>query len=284
MNKPQKISAYIYTKILLLDYYFFPSFFIHTRSHNDNKKKNTKLRNMKAFSSSLIRLPARYIVVPRRMAFATIARTMVVPQPSIVKLSLRTYADEAISKEETNKKENTLKEDESSNLTEEQKQIKDLRVKLNTKTKEAAELKDRLLRAVADFRNLQEVTKKDIERTKNFSLQKFAKDLLESVDNFNHALAAFKKEDIKKSRVISDLYTGVKMTKDVFEKTLRKHGIEKLDPLGEPFDPNKHEATFEVAHKDKEPGTVFHVQQLGYTLNNRVIRPAKVGVVKSEDK
>ena len=96
-------------------------------------------------------------------------------------------------------------------------------------------------------------------------------------------MAAFKEEDIKKSKEISDLYTGVRMTKDVFENTLRKHGIEKLDPLGEPFDPNKHEATFELAQKDKEPGTVFHVQQLGYTLNDRVIRPAKVGVVKLED-
>ena len=140
-----------------------------------------------------------------------------------------------------------------------------------------------MLRSIADFRNLQEVTKKDVQKAKDFALQKFAKDLLESVDNFGHALNAFKPETVEKSQEISDLYTGVQMTKDVFEKTLRKHGIKKLDPLGETFDPNKHEATFEIPQPDKEPGTVFHVQQVGYTLNDRVIRPAKVGIVKDPE-
>ena len=122
-----------------------------------------------------------------------------------------------------------------------------------------------------------------MQKAKDFALQKFAKDLLESVDNFGHALSAFSDEDVKKSKQIGDLYTGVRMTRDVFLNTLRKHGIEKLDPIGEVFDPNKHEATFELPQPDKEPGTVFHVQQLGYTLNERVIRPAKVGIVKSKD-
>lgn len=189
--------------------------------------------------------------------------------------NVRFYSEEA-------KKEEEKKQEETENLSPEEKKVKELEDKLAVKTKEAAELKDRLLRSVADFRNLQEVTKKDVEKARNFALQKFAKDLLESIDNFGHALGAFKEEDLEKSKEINDLYTGVKMTRDVFEKTLRKHGIEKLDPVGEQFDPNKHEATFELAQPDKEPGTVFHVQQLGYTLNDRVIRPAKVGVVKGE--
>ncbi|KAL3232662.1 Uncharacterized protein RNJ44_04578 [Nakaseomyces bracarensis] len=190
--------------------------------------------------------------------------------------SLRLYSEDANGKKETE-----AKPDENESNAEDKK-VKDLEDQLAAKTKEAAELKDRLLRSVADFRNLQEVTKKDVEKAKNFALQKFAKDLLESIDNFGHALGAFKEEDLEKSKEINDLYTGVKMTRDVFEKTLRKHGIERLDPVGETFDPNKHEATFELAQPDKEPGTVFHVQQFGYTLNDRVIRPAKVGVVKGE--
>lgn len=234
---------------------------------------------MRAFTTNLARLPARHVAA-RTTRFAGSRSILMTPSP-IMRLSLGTYTDEAKSTEGAAKKEGT--EENADNLTEEQKQIKDLETKLDAKTKEAVELKDRLLRAVADFRNLQEVTKKDIKKAKDFALQKFAKDLLESVDNFGHALGAFKEEDIKKSKEINDLYTGVRMTKDVFENTLRKHGIEKLDPLGEPFDPNKHEATFELAQKDKEPGTVFHVQQLGYTLNDRVIRPAKVGIVKLED-
>ncbi|SCU95656.1 LAME_0F12904g1_1 [Lachancea meyersii CBS 8951] len=163
---------------------------------------------------------------------------------------------------------------------EEQQKIQALEEKLAAKDKEAAEYKDRLLRSVADFRNLQEVTKKDVQKAKDFALQKFAKDLLDSVDNFGHALNAFKPETLEESTEVADLYTGVKMTRDVFEKTLKKHGIEKLDPMGEAFDPNKHEATFELPDPKKEPGTVFHVQQVGFTLNDRVIRPAKVGIVK----
>ena len=194
-----------------------------------------------------------------------------------------TQADANAGAESKSSEGEAKKEEDNANLTEEQKTIKDLQAKLDAKTKEASELKDRLLRSIADFRNLQEVTKKDVQKAKDFALQKFAKDLLESVDNFGHALNAFKPETVEKSQEISDLYTGVQMTKDVFEKTLRKHGIKKLDPLGETFDPNKHEATFEIPQPDKEPGTVFHVQQVGYTLNDRVIRPAKVGIVKDPE-
>lgn len=232
---------------------------------------------MRAFTSSLTRLPAR-TVIPRSAAALASSRSMLITPSPTLRLYARGYAAKAEPTEEDAKK------DEDANLTEEQKQIKDLQSKLEAKNSETIELKDRLLRAVADFRNLQEVTKKDVRNAKDFALQKFAKDLLESVDNFGHALSAFKQEDLKKSKEISDLYTGVEMTKNVFENTLRKHGIQKLDPIGEPFNPNKHEATFELAQKDKEPGTVFHVQQLGYTLNDRVIRPAKVGIVKAEDK
>lgn len=196
-------------------------------------------------------------------------------------ISLRSISSEA-NKESKTAESDTAKESDAE-LTDEQKRIKELETKLESKNKEAVELKDRLLRSVADFRNLQEVTKKDIKKAKDFALQKFAKDLLESVDNFGHALNAFKPETLEESKEIDDLYTGVKMTRDVFEKTLQKHGIEKLDPIGEQFDPNKHEATFELPQPDKEPGSVFHVQQVGFTLNNRVIRPAKVGIVKSTD-
>lgn len=225
---------------------------------------------MRAFSRSISRTLPRSNYVLKTNSFKPITT-------SYNNTSFRTYADEAKEKAKT-------AEEDVSKLSEEQKYVKDLETKLESKNKDVVELKDRLLRSVADFRNLQEVTKKDVQKAKDFALQKFAKDLLESVDNFGHALSAFNDEDVKKSKEISDLYTGVRMTRDVFLSTLKKHGIEKLDPIGEVFDPNKHEATFELPQPDKEAGTVFHVQQLGYTLNNRVIRPAKVGIVKSDDK
>ncbi|KAG7818551.1 hypothetical protein KL942_002626 [Ogataea angusta] len=152
--------------------------------------------------------------------------------------------------------------------------------KLLAKDKECAELKDRYVRSVADFRNLQETTKREMQKAKDFALQQFAKDLLESIDNFGHALNAVKEETLKSNQEVAQLYEGVKMTRDVFEKTLARHGLSKIDPVDEPFDPNRHEATFQAPAEGKEPGTVFHVQQPGFELNGRVLRPAKVGVVR----
>lgn len=186
------------------------------------------------------------------------------------------------AKEEKDSQEQP-KEEQENKKEEPISDIQELQQKLQNKDKEAAEYKDRLLRCVADFRNLQEVTKKDVQKAKDFALQKFAKDLLESVDNFGHALNAFDAADAKHTTEVKELYTGVKMTRDVFEKTLNKYGIERIEPLGEPFDPNQHEATFELDQPDKEPGTVFFVQQAGFSLNSRVIRPAKVGIVKTRD-
>lgn len=163
-------------------------------------------------------------------------------------------------------------------------EFKELKEKLEKKDKDLALMKNHYAKAKADFRSLQETTKKEVQSAKDFALQKLAKDLLESIDNFNLALDHVKEDTLKANEEVKNLYEGVDMTRNVFEKTLQKHGIEKIEPLGQKFDPNLHEATFEIAQPDKEPGSVFFVQQTGYTLNNRVLRPAKVGVVKSEDK
>lgn len=158
-----------------------------------------------------------------------------------------------------------------------------LRESLNKKDKDLADMKNHYARAVADFRNLQETTKKEMQKAKDFALQKFAKDLLESLDNFTLALNSVKEDTLGSNDEVKNLFDGVSMTRSVFEKTLEKHGIEKIDPMGEQFDPNQHEATFEIPQPDKEPGTVFHVQLPGYTLNKRVLRPAKVGLVKGDN-
>ena len=173
--------------------------------------------------------------------------------------------------------------EEESPLDPKDKELADLKAKLDKKDKDLAVMKNHYARSVADFRSLQELTKKDMQKAKDFALQKFAKDLLESVDNFGRALDSVNKDTLGANPDLKQFYDGVDMTKNVFEKTLEKYGIEKINPEGQPFDPNQHEATFEIPQPDKEPGTVFHVQQVGYTLNSRVLRPAKVGVVKGED-
>lgn len=155
-----------------------------------------------------------------------------------------------------------------------------LLAKLAEKDKALAEMKNHYSQSIANFRNLQQVTAQEVQKAKDFALQKFAKDLLETLDNFSLALGSVDKQALQDNQEVKNLYRGLSMTRDVLEKTLGKYGVEKIDPMGEQFDPHKHEATFEVPQPDKQPGSIFHVQLLGYTLNKRVLRPAKVGLVK----
>ncbi|OLN92117.1 GrpE-like protein, mitochondrial [Colletotrichum chlorophyti] len=162
-----------------------------------------------------------------------------------------------------------------------------LKKQLEAKEKEAADWKDKCLRTIADFRNLQDRTQREVKQARDFALQKFSKDLIDSIDNLDRALSTVPQEKLKapeKSGDLQDLanlYEGLKMTDDILISTLKKHGIERFDPEGEKFNPNEHDATFMAPQPDKEDNTVFHVQQKGFKLNGRVLRAAKVGVVKN---
>ncbi|PNY26993.1 Nucleotide exchange factor GrpE [Tolypocladium capitatum] len=165
--------------------------------------------------------------------------------------------------------------------------LSELKKALEAKENEAKEWKDKCMRTVADFRNLQDRTQRDVKTARDFAIQKFAKDLVDSVDNFDRALTTVPTEKLnatEKTEHLQDLinlYEGLKMTESIFLQTLAKHGLERLDPDGEKFNPNEHEATFMAPQPDKENNTVFHVQQKGFKLNGRVLRAAKVGVVKN---
>jgi molecular chaperone GrpE len=144
-------------------------------------------------------------------------------------------------------------------------------------------MQDKYLRSVADFRNLQERTKREIQAAKDFAIQRFARDLVESVDNLDRALGTVPADKLKDNADLSALHDGIKMTDGILINTLKKHGLERFDPSesGEKFDPNVHEAVFQAPQPDKEDGICFHTQQKGFKLNGRVLRPAKVGVVKN---
>ncbi|KAK6504805.1 Mitochondrial matrix cochaperone [Arthrobotrys musiformis] len=153
---------------------------------------------------------------------------------------------------------------------------------LESKAKEVADLKDKYLRSVADFRNLQDRTAREVKSAKDFAIQKFAKDLLESIDNLDRALTAQPSNtSADPAKDFKNLHDGLKMIETVLMGTLKRHGLERFDPIGEKFNPNMHEATFEAPMEGKEPGTVFHVQSKGFSLNGRVLRAAQVGVVRS---
>lgn len=134
-----------------------------------------------------------------------------------------------------------------------------------------------------------------MKAARDFAIQRFAKDLVDSVDNLDRALAMVPEEKLAAKAVdgegdkgpehqqdLANLYEGLKMTETVLMQTLQKHGLERFDPNGEKFNPNEHEATFMTPMDGKEDNTVFHTQQKGFRLNGRILRAAKVGVVKNK--
>ena len=145
---------------------------------------------------------------------------------------------------------------------------------------EVKKLKDHLLRCLAEQDNTRRIAKRDVEAAKNFAVTSFAKSLLDTSDNLNRALAAVPLEEKEKSPVLATLYEGIQMTDVGLAKAFEKNGLVKFGEVGELFDPNKHEALFEYVDPAQEPGTIGQVMKAGFLLNDRVIRPAEVGVVK----
>ena len=134
--------------------------------------------------------------------------------------------------------------------------------------------------ALADMENLRTRTAKEVENAKHFSIQKFAKDLLDVTDVLDMAISSVPEEHRHDSSNphLRDLFSGLNVTQAEMTTIFRRHGIEVFDPIDQLFDPNFHNALFQVPMAEKPPGTVVIVQKKGYTLNGRVIRPAAVGV------
>lgn len=145
---------------------------------------------------------------------------------------------------------------------------------------EVAELKDRLLRQAAEVENTRRRAKKDVEDAGNYAITKFARDLLDVSDNLRRALEAAG-DTSNADPAMKTLVDGVEMTEQALLKALEKNGIEKLEPLGEKLDPNKHQAVFEMPHPEYPDGHVAQVMQAGYVLKGRLLRPAMVGVTKN---
>ncbi|KAL9612243.1 MAG: hypothetical protein Q9167_003156 [Letrouitia subvulpina] len=188
-------------------------------------------------------------------------------------LAARYYSSEA----ETSQASNAEPKASDTQASGENEEEDPITKELESKNREIIDLKDRYLRSVADFRNLQDRTKRDIQQARDFALSRFARDLLESVDNLDRALSTVPLEILDKedsNKDLKALYDGLKMTDTILMQTLKKHGLERFDPSEEKktFDPNLHEATFQAPMEGMEDGTVFMTQQKGFLLNGRVIR------------
>ncbi len=141
-------------------------------------------------------------------------------------------------------------------------------------------LKDQLLRALADAENARRRAKKDVDDARNYAISRFAQDLLGVADNLGRALESIPAERRESDDAVKAIAEGIEMTAREFETALGRHGITRIDPLGEKFDYNLHQALFETAETDQPDGTVVQVFQTGYRIGDRLLREAMVGVAK----
>jgi len=147
---------------------------------------------------------------------------------------------------------------------------------------ERDELKDKYKRSLAETENVRNRMQKQIGDAKIFGIQGFCKDLLEVADILEKAVEATPKDNMSSNQELKDLFDGLTMTETQLLKVFGKHGLTRVDPAaGDKFDPNLHEALFQLPAPDQEDNTVAVVTQKGFALNGRTLRAAKVGVVKN---
>ena len=143
---------------------------------------------------------------------------------------------------------------------------------------ERADLKERLLRSLADTENLRRRTERDVADARTYAVTSFARDMLTVADNIRRALESASPGADK------GLVEGIELTERDLLKTLERHGVKRVEPEGQRFDPNMHQAMFEIPNADVPSGTVLQVMQTGFAIGDRVLRPAMVGVSKGGPK
>lgn len=150
---------------------------------------------------------------------------------------------------------------------------------------ENAELRDRLLRAVAEMDNTRKRAEREVRDAAQYAISSFARDVLGVGDNMRRAFESVGEEARKREdAVLRGLLDGIEMTERELLNTLERHGVCKIEPKGEKFDPHLHQAMLEVEDKNVPAGTVVQVMQAGFTINGRVLRPAMVAVSKGGPK
>jgi molecular chaperone GrpE len=146
---------------------------------------------------------------------------------------------------------------------------------------QVSELKDQLLRSVAELDNYRKRAEREKEQLRKFGIANFAKDLLSVADNLRRAVESGPSDLEGADESVKNLIVGVEMTEKELLNAFEKNRVRKIDPVGEKFDYNFHQAMFEVESDKEEPGVVMQVLQPGYAIEDRVLRAAMVGVSKS---
>ena len=151
--------------------------------------------------------------------------------------------------------------------------------------RELAEVKDRLLRTLADMDNMRKRTEREVADARVYGISNFARDILGVADNMHRAMAALDDElRTKADESTKVLLEGVELTERELMNVLEKHGVKRIEPLGQKFDPNRHQAMYEIEDASVPAGTVVQVMQAGYLIGDRMLRPALVAVAKGGGK
>ncbi len=145
---------------------------------------------------------------------------------------------------------------------------------------EIADLKDRLLRAAAETENVRRRLEREKTDAAQYGATAFARDMLSVADNLSRALSAFPAE-AESDEALKPLFTGIEMTMKELANIFQRHGISRVEALGQPLDPNRHQAMMEIENADAAPGTIVQELQAGYVMRDRLLRPALVGVAKA---
>jgi molecular chaperone GrpE len=158
-------------------------------------------------------------------------------------------------------------------------------VVLQNLQRENTDLKDKLLRSLADVENMRRRTEKEVSDAKIYGIAAFARDMLTFADNLRRATEAVPADARERAEApLKALIEGIEVTERDFLSRLARYGVKRLEPLGAKFDPNMHEALYEIPDETKPNGTVAHVVEDGYAIGDRVLRPAKVGVSRGGPK
>eukprot|EP00823_Brevimastigomonas_motovehiculus_P001340 TRINITY_DN11866_c0_g1_i1.p1 TRINITY_DN11866_c0_g1~~TRINITY_DN11866_c0_g1_i1.p1 ORF type:complete len:263 (+),score=72.04 TRINITY_DN11866_c0_g1_i1:32-820(+) len=166
-------------------------------------------------------------------------------------------------------------------LTEQQTKSKALEKNVADLEKKKKELYDQLLRTLAEMENVRRISREDVDRAKKYALSKFAEQLLEVCDTFAMAMQAAGKDLPTGGAPFKSLYDGLSLTEKILHKVMSQFKIVKFESKGSKLDPHLHEVLYEVDDPSKEPQTVAHVMKEGWKINERLLRPAQVGVVKA---
>jgi molecular chaperone GrpE len=194
---------------------------------------------------------------------------------------MHTMSDESQGRDHENPQADAAsRADEAANPAQEQ-ELDPMQVLMT----EIAELKDQRLRMAAEMENLRRRTAREIKDAKSYAISGFARDMLQVSDNLQRALAAVPEQaESASDNGLKTLVEGVQLTERAMLSTLERHGVRKLEPMGQKFDPNFHQAMYEVPNTDVPNNTVLDVVQPGYVIGDRMLRPAMVGVSKGGPK